>query len=611
MSYLVLARKWRPMIFDDVVGQEHITETLKKAIEKNRVAHAYIFTGTRGVGKTTTARIMARALNCEKGPTANPCGVCESCKSITGGTSFDVLEIDGASNNSVQDIRELRENVGYSTMTGKYRIFVIDEVHMLTKPAFNALLKTLEEPPKNVVFIFATTEPHKIPETIQSRCQRYDYRRISTEQILGRLEFILKAEKITYERGALLLVARKADGSMRDGLSLLDQVLSFCQESIDEKEVRSVLGLVNTETYQTIVDAVIGRSAGPVLEVIEDILYRGFDLSEFLQGLEEYLRDLLFASIPGILDNKRLSMHIDSPELVAQLRSRAAHLTDATLLRMVEVVKRAEQELKWSAFPRFMVETMLLKLVYMDSTVSIEEVLAAVKSGGAGASVAPSVGASRPAAAPSLTSFAIARDDSQKKKPELAPPPVVPAPPPPTHPETPPVSVLRVEEPPVEPLPAKPVAAVVTEPQVLSSAATGDDTGSFQIEQVRSASPDLRSVWPGFVDSLMQDRPNIGSFLSFAAVIDTTAGSIDIRYGSAFRFQFSQVTRKETREEIASRLHGFAGRRVELRITMEAEKPVETQEASGKPHAASLNDEIAREPVIETVLEMFDGEVVG
>jgi DNA polymerase-3 subunit gamma/tau len=252
MSYLVFARKWRPLTFDDVVGQEHVTGTLKKAIEKNRIAHAYIFSGTRGVGKTTTARILARALNCDKGPTPDPCGTCDSCKGVVSGSSFDVLEIDGASNNSVDDIRQLRENVGYSAMGGKYRIFVIDEVHMLSKAAFNALLKTLEEPPPGVIFIFATTEPQKIPATIHSRCQRYDFRRIVPEQILERLEKICTTETISYEKAALMLIARKADGSMRDALSLLDQVCSYCPERLAEQEVRLVLGLVGMEVYAKI-----------------------------------------------------------------------------------------------------------------------------------------------------------------------------------------------------------------------------------------------------------------------------------------------------------------------------------------------------------------------
>ncbi len=375
MSYLVFARKWRPLTFDDVIGQEHITDTLKKAIEKNRVAHAFIFTGTRGVGKTTSARILARALNCEKGPTPNPCGVCTSCKDVLSGASFDVLEIDGASNNSVDDIRELRDNIGYSSMSGKYRIFVIDEVHMLSKPAFNALLKTLEEPPKNVIFIFATTEPQKIPQTIHSRCQRYDFRRIGAEKILERLIYICTAEKINFERSALMLVARKAEGSMRDALSLLDQVYSFCRENLTEKEVRSVLGLVGMEVFERVMDAVAEKNAAPALKLIQEVLVQGFDLQEFIQGLQEHVRNLLFARIPGALESRGIELEADT---IQKFEASAKRFSEGDLLRMSEIIKKAEYDLKWSAFPRFVAELMLLKLTYMDSTVSVEQLIKAL-----------------------------------------------------------------------------------------------------------------------------------------------------------------------------------------------------------------------------------------
>ncbi|MFP4417311.1 MAG: DNA polymerase III subunit gamma/tau [Chitinispirillaceae bacterium] len=376
MSYLVLARKWRPLTFEDVVGQEHVTSTLKKAIQKNRVAHAYVFTGTRGVGKTTTARILARAMNCENGPTPEPCGECESCKSIINGSSFDVLEIDGASNNSVEDIRELRDNINYSSMGGKHRIYVIDEVHMLSKSAFNALLKTLEEPPKNVIFIFATTEPQKIPETIHSRCQRYDFRRISTERIAQHLEQICTNESVTFDHEAVMLIARKADGSMRDSLSLLDQVYSFCRDNITEKEVRSVLGLVDLEVYTTIMDAIVEKKPEPLLGAVEETLVRGFDLHEFITGLQEHLRNLLFARLPGVLESSHAELHSSVTE---ELRKQSQRFSEGDLLRMTEAVRKAEQELKWSSYPRFAVEVMLLKLLYMDSTVSIEHILSAIR----------------------------------------------------------------------------------------------------------------------------------------------------------------------------------------------------------------------------------------
>jgi DNA polymerase-3 subunit gamma/tau len=221
MSYLVLARKWRPHTFSELVGQQHVAETLEKAIESSRIAHAFLFTGTRGVGKTSTARILAMALNCEKGPTPKPCGKCSSCREVKGGIGLDVMEIDGASNRGIDDVRELREQIAYTPAKGKYRIVIIDEVHMLTKEAFNALLKSLEEPPPNFIFIFATTEPHKVPETILSRVQRYDFRRISHADILKRLQFICDAEKIACEAEGLSFIVRKADGSMRDALTLL------------------------------------------------------------------------------------------------------------------------------------------------------------------------------------------------------------------------------------------------------------------------------------------------------------------------------------------------------------------------------------------------------
>jgi len=379
MGYLVFARKWRPKSFDDVVGQEHIVSTLCRAIEKDRVAHAYIFTGTRGVGKTTTARILARALNCEKGPTITPCGECEACKNILSGSGFDVQEIDGASNNRVEDIRKLREDVGYTSMSGKYRIFVIDEVHMLTTSAFNALLKTLEEPPPNVIFIFATTEPHKIPATIHSRCQRYDFRRVSAEQLAAHLAKICDAENISYDKSALMLVARKAEGSVRDSLSLLDQACSFCKDGLSEKEVRSVLGLVGTDVYRKLMKDIREKTAAAALESVQKILFDGYDLHEFVMGLQEHIRNLLFARIPGALEARGIDL--EETEAAAFIEE-SKNFAEADLLRMAEIVKKCEYELKWSAYPRFLVEVVILKLLHLDSSVSIEQLIKFAAEGG-------------------------------------------------------------------------------------------------------------------------------------------------------------------------------------------------------------------------------------
>jgi DNA polymerase III subunit gamma/tau len=590
MSYLVFARKWRPLSFDDVVGQEHVTGTLKKAIEKNRIAHAYIFSGTRGVGKTTTARILARALNCEKGPTPNPCGVCESCKGVVSGSSFDVLEIDGASNNSVDDIRQLRENVGYTSMGGNYRIFVIDEVHMLSKAAFNALLKTLEEPPPAVIFIFATTEPQKIPATIHSRCQRYDFRRIVPEQILQRLEKICVEEKISYEKSALMLIARKADGSMRDALSMLDQACSYCPENLSEKEVRLVLGLVGMEVYAKIMDAVAAKTPAPALEAVQEVLYQGFDLHEFVVGLEEYLRTLLFSRIPRALESAGI---VVEGAIAGQLRASSERFSEGDLLRMMELVRRSENEIKWSALPRLAIENMLLKLVYLDSTVSIERLLSAI--------------GSQPPEMPlqqSVTSAPAAPDVKKNSDLAITPPSVAPT----LIPE-------RRDGSATVPLPPSSAAHTIEEPADRaydSRLCEKPDVAERFEDCTPGTNAGVQSRWPAFVESFMHDRPNIGTFLSLATVSGATESSIDLTYAAHFKFQFAEMTKKQNREEINRLLQAFMGRPIDVHITLETKKAEKEAQNYIKsvPHAHAIESEIEREPIIQSVLDIFDGEIL-
>lgn len=569
MSYLVFARKWRPLTFDDVIGQEHITATLKKAIEKNRVAHAYIFSGTRGVGKTTTARILARALNCDNGPTITPCGTCATCKNILSGASFDVLEIDGASNNGVDDIRELRENVSYSAMGGKYRIFVIDEVHMLSKAAFNALLKTLEEPPPNVIFIFATTEPNKIPATIHSRCQRYDFRRIPVDQIQKRLAYICTQEQVPFEAAALRLVARKAEGSMRDSLSLLDQVYSFCHETINEAEVRSVLGVVDTERFAQIIDCIQSHDVKPVLQMVEDVLYAGYDLQEFLVGFEEYLRNLLFAKIPRMMQDSTIDLLREHAD---RIMAQAAEFSEGTLLRVAEMVKKTQSELRYSIYPRFLVECTLIKIVNIENSVTIEEILAAIKSGGA-------LQGAKPQSIPATPMVQSAPE--LKKKLESAPAIVPAAPQPAPAPDD-------------EPLPDPDYSA--------------PDSGT-------SGSQNPAALWPAFLEVLLRDRPNLGSFMSHCIVAASTDHSIDLRFGDSYKFQFNEVTRHQQRDEIQKRLNAFAARPIEMHITIESPSAADTGAADssmqGGKARLSIDDDIENEPIIKTVLDVFNGEVIG
>ncbi|RPI67438.1 MAG: DNA polymerase III subunit gamma/tau, partial [Ignavibacteriae bacterium] len=295
-SFIVTARKWRPLKFADVVGQDHITTTLKNAIAANRIHHAYLFTGPRGVGKTTCARIMARAVNCTNAVDYEPCNQCDSCRDVLEGRSVDVIEIDGASNNSVDDIRKLRENAKYAPLHGRYKMYIIDEVHMLSTNAFNALLKTLEEPPPHLIFVFATTEIHKVPATILSRCQRFDFRRMEVASIVGHLRTISTAERITIDEASLVSIAKKADGSMRDSQSIFDQVVSFCGDSITAAAVADALHLIDADFYFEFSDAVRDHDVKRMFDLSRQVIARGYDLQECLIGLMEQYRNFVTVS---------------------------------------------------------------------------------------------------------------------------------------------------------------------------------------------------------------------------------------------------------------------------------------------------------------------------
>ena len=295
MSYIVFARKWRPKDFDSVLGQEHVTTTLRNAIAQSRVAHAYIFSGPRGVGKTTTARIFAMALNCKNGPTKEPCGACDSCKEISNGTNLDVIEMDGASNRGIDEVRALRENIKFAPTRGKYKVYIIDEVHMLTEEAFNALLKTLEEPPAHAIFIFATTRPYKVPSTILSRCQRFDFKRLTVNEITGKLKEIVKSEKLEIEEEALYTIARAAEGAMRDAESMLDQLVSFCGKKIDAESATAISGTVGHEVLFDFTEKVINKDTAGILKLVDSVIASGKDIPQFVNSLVVHFRNILIA----------------------------------------------------------------------------------------------------------------------------------------------------------------------------------------------------------------------------------------------------------------------------------------------------------------------------
>ncbi len=376
MAYQVTARKWRPQKFEDVVGQEHITATLKNAIKSNRIAHAYIFTGPRGVGKTTTARILAKALNCENPKDSEPCNECFMCKTINDSQTLDIIEIDGASNRGIDEIRTLRESVKYAPTRGKYKVYIIDEVHMLTKESFNAFLKTLEEPPAHTIFIFATTDIHKVPLTIISRCQRFDFRRIQLDTIKKQLSKIAKEENISIDDKTLTIISKKADGALRDAQSLFDQVISFCGEKIDPETVSKMLNLIDDDLFFSISDAILEKNFNIVFETTDKIYQNGWDFIDFTDGLLEHFRNIL-----SVILTERTEL-VESAEVYrAKYANYIQTFSKGDLLRILNYLSKLQQELRYSNNQKLKIEIALTNLVGLERSATLSEIISGLESG--------------------------------------------------------------------------------------------------------------------------------------------------------------------------------------------------------------------------------------
>ncbi len=560
--YEVLARKYRPQTFAELTGQEHISRTLQNAIDSGRVAHAFLFSGARGVGKTSTARILAKALNCEQGVSIEPCNACPLCTEITRGTSTDVFEIDGASNTGVDDIRELRDNAKYLPSHSRYKIFIIDEVHMLSTNAFNALLKTLEEPPEHVKFIFATTEPHKLPITILSRCQRFDFKRVPLAKIVGRLRHIADAEGISVSDQALALIARKGDGSMRDSLTAFDQVLACCGSSVSNEDAATLIGAVDRRLLADMCAAIFAGDTQGVLAGIKRVEEVGYNLRQFCQELIEQVRCLMVVnSVPApeeILD-------LSPPEL-EELRCQVDGFSSLDIQRRLTLLIRADGEMAQASFPRLVLEIALLRAATLEPVVPIQELLEQLKSP---ESTAP------PAAAP---------PGETRRPPPAAPHPV-------PGPQAAPTPELRRE--PSPPLPA--TAPLPPGPE----------------QQPRTATPS----WERFVSFVNEKDPALGSLLEHGSPISQEPGLIRIGFPTG-SYYLASVQDADATAELRVLASEFQGETTDIRI-----QPIAREEANTPPSLAEkkksdreqrhreLRSEVNEHPLTQEALRVFGGAI--
>jgi len=548
LEYLIFARKFRPQTFEEIVGQETITTTLKNAIRQERVPQSFLFSGPRGVGKTSTARILAKALNCKEGPTEKPCGKCISCKEIEQGNSMDVLEVDGASNRGIEEIRTLRENVKFKPSSGRYKIYIIDEVHSLTGDAFNALLKTLEEPPAHVKFIFATTESHKVPLTILSRCQRLQFKRISVLEAVGKLEEIAKKEKLKCDKNALFMIAKATEGALRDAESLLDQLASFSEGKIREEDVLTLLGLAPEEMYVSVIAAIREKKGDEIFGLVKKLYEEGADLAQFAKGLFEVFRHLLVLKTAP----KAEALIEASAEMIVKLKKMAGDFPQGELLLALSILQNLQIQLRRPvASPKLLLEAALLKLVYMDGLKSVESLVQKASFGEKNSfltPVAPEKKTLKPATA--VSERTVPSQELQQSSPKQP--------------------------------------------------ATGPSS------QEGLTLNDVEAAWPQVIELVKAKRMSLSLYLAEAEPSEVEGSVIVLGLPSEFRFHKETLEKELNRQVIEEAFAQVLGKKVRVQCVV-TEREGTTREAAGE--RVPVKDEGVPD-IVSKALEIFDGSKV-
>ena len=591
MSYQVIARKWRPQTFDDLVGQQHVTETLKNAIKNDRVAHAYIFSGARGVGKTTAARILAKALNCVKGPTATPCGECDSCKEIAAGTSLDVIEIDAASNRGIDQIRELREMVRYAPAASRSKVVILDEAHMLTGEASNALLKTLEEPPDRVIFVMATTQPEDLVDTIRSRSQHFHFRALTFAEIAGRLEEIAKKENLKIEPGAMAVIARMAEGSLRDALSLLEQARAYCGDTIPDKEVRELLGVVPDDALEELVGAISEGSADRALGLVHTFQKEGRNLQHFCREAIRHMRNLLIARTCGA-DSDLIAA---TPDQRPALAKAAELFSEEDLTRFFQILLQTDDDLRRKPDPRVHLEMGLLRLINAARLAPLEELLAELKSGAPGSvsntgvarSAAPA-GVSTPAAKSAAPSYAAAIPAQPKAE-----------------------SKARFSSPFSAQVSAPAAAVAVPAPAEVKQEVEGEESAipaKSNGAAVQAAGISQEHV-AEIKAAIQAQQKFLGELVEQSSRWELEGAELRIYFSPEKRPFAELMEGRETLEKIRAISSNVLGRAVRVCAKLEAVAAAAASAARGASGTQELRAQFERDPMVRSMLQRFGGKI--